>query len=111
MSHNTRVANLAHELFPVAAMPHQQLVVEATAKSVKLLVGYAAPVAKAKYILVQVVGGTVRTTSDGVTAPSATLGFLRADGFTAVIPVAEWKLLKVILASGTPKLEVQGYTY
>lgn len=105
---NSRIVNLPHELKPNAAAPHQTLVVEATAKSVSALVGYAAQPVSSKYVEIQVTGGTIRATDDGATAPAAAVGFLRADGYTAVLTVEAWLKLGVIIASGTPAIAVQG---
>lgn len=59
--------------------------------------------ATATHALLSIDGGTVRMREDG-TAPTATSGILLPDGFIGELPLPN--PLKLILASGTPKLNV-----
>ncbi len=105
---NARVTNLTHELKPAAGWTHKSVAATGTATALTTLLGTLP--AGAKSVELQVAGGTVRSTSDGATNPTTTLGRLWTDGAVKVVSAAEYAALRVILASGTPKIEAQAYT-
>ena len=104
---NCRTVNLAHQLRPNASQAHQSLTPLVTAAAVTALTGYALH-ANTSYVRVQCLGGTVRATFDGSTAPSASVGFLFADGSERLMTREEWILCRVIIGASTPTLQVQG---
>lgn len=105
---NNRTVNLAHHLLPVGS--HQALTPTASAANVSDLTGYSVP-AGSVYVHVQCVGGAARTTADGATAPTASLGHLWSDGAERWMRVEEWAKTKVILGTSTPVLQVQHYQF
>lgn len=84
---------------------HAQLTTTGTASTLATLT-YTAPTSDFGGVILQVNGGTVRYTLDG-TAPTASLGFLAADGQSFLLTPADVAAAKFITSTGSPKLEVQ----
>ena len=95
-----------NEAIPNPAQNHASLAPTGAHQTLTQL-GYALH-ARTHGLVVQVVGGTVRMTTNG-TNPTASLGLLLSDGMIIELSRPEADLAKFITASGTPKLEIAAY--
>lgn len=95
-------SNFIHALKPVAGTVHTAATVSSTAVTGPSLLALAA---LTEFVVIQVNTDTVRHTLDG-TAPTTSLGFLRAVNEVRVMSASEWNNSKFIRVTNDATLQI-----